>query len=59
MAQGHNEADMALNHQRQDPADRLARETRVGWPTLAAILILIVAGTAIVAYLLLGNGGAP
>ncbi|WP_262273291.1 hypothetical protein [Microvirga yunnanensis] len=53
------ETDMALDQKRQGLADRLARETRVGWPTLAAILILIVVGAAIVAYLLVDTVAGP
>lgn len=52
MDYGPNETDMALDQKRQELADRLARETQIGWPILAAILILIVVGAAIVAYLL-------
>ena len=52
MDYGPNETDMALDQKRQELTDRLAREARVGWPILAAILILIVVGAAIVAYLL-------
>jgi hypothetical protein len=32
-------------------------DTHVGWPALAAILMLMVIGTAIVAYLLLETDG--
>jgi hypothetical protein len=51
------EQDGLLERRRRDLKARLARETRVGWPALAAILMFIVIGTELVAYLLLEAGG--
>jgi hypothetical protein len=53
MIYGHDETDVELDRKRHEVEERLARETRVGWPALAAILILIAVGAAIVAYLLI------
>jgi hypothetical protein len=57
MVYGQGEADLVLDQKRRELEERLARETHVGWPALAAILMLMVIGTAIVAYLLLETGG--
>jgi hypothetical protein len=57
MINEHDETDMVLEQKRHQVTERLARETRVGWPALAAILMLMIIGTAIVAYLLLETGG--
>jgi hypothetical protein len=54
---GQNKSDAALDRKRRELGERLARETHVGWPALAAILMLMVIGTAIVAYLLLETDG--
>jgi hypothetical protein len=54
---GQNKSDAALDQKRRELGERLARETHVGWPALATILMLMVIGTAIVAYLLLETGG--
>jgi hypothetical protein len=57
MVSGHDGTDAARDQKRRELGERLARETHVGWPALAAILMLMVIGTAIVAYLLLETGG--
>jgi hypothetical protein len=51
MVYGQGEADLVLDQKRQEVEERLARETRIGWPTLTAIAVLLVAGAAIAAYL--------
>jgi hypothetical protein len=56
MVYGHQETDLALDQKRHDVEERLARETRIGWPTLTAIAILITVGAAIVVYLILNAG---
>ncbi|QRM33374.1 hypothetical protein JO965_30760 (plasmid) [Microvirga sp. VF16] len=56
MVYGHNETDMALDKKRHAVAERLARETRIGWVTLAVTAFLIIFGTVIVAYLCLNAG---
>ena len=56
MVYGHNETDVALDQKRHEVEERLARETRIGWPTLTAIAVLIAAGTVIVVYLFLHTG---
>ncbi|WP_246776966.1 hypothetical protein [Microvirga sp. VF16] len=47
---------MALDKKRHAVAERLARETRIGWVTLAVTAFLIIFGTVIVAYLCLNAG---
>jgi hypothetical protein len=42
---------VALDQKRHELKERLARETRIGWPTLTAIAVLFIAGAAIAAYL--------
>jgi hypothetical protein len=56
MIYGHNETDVALDQKRHEVKERLARETRIGWPILIATVVLIVAGAVIVAYLFLNAG---
>ena len=56
MVYGHNETDVALDQKRHELKERLARETRIGWPTLTAIAVLIAAGAVIVVYLFLHTG---
>jgi hypothetical protein len=56
MVYGHNEMDVALDQKRHEVEERLARETRIGWPTLTAIAVLIAAGAVIVVYLFLHTG---
>jgi hypothetical protein len=51
MVYGQNEMDVALDKKRHEVEERLARETRIGWPTLTAIAVLLIAGAAIAAYL--------
>ena len=51
MVYGQGEADLVLDQKRQEVEERLARETRIGWPTLTAIAVFLVAGAAIAAYL--------
>jgi hypothetical protein len=53
MVYGQGEADLVLDQKRHELKERLARETRIGWPTLAAITVLITVGAAIVVYLFL------
>jgi hypothetical protein len=53
----HDETNVALEQKRHQVEERLARETRVGWPFLAAILMFMFIGTALVVYLLLETGG--
>jgi hypothetical protein len=50
---GHDETDVALEQKRHELAERLARDTRIGWLALTAVASLIVAGAVIVAYLFL------
>ncbi|WP_404295151.1 hypothetical protein ACD578_27495 (plasmid) [Microvirga sp. RSM25] len=57
MIYGHNETDEALDQKRQEVNERLARETRIGWPILIATVALIIVGAVIVAYLFLNTGG--
>ena len=56
MVYGHNETDVALDQKRHEVEERLARETRIGWPTLTAIAVLIAAGAVIAVYLFLHTG---
>ena len=56
MVYGQGEADLVLDQKRHELKERLARETRIGWPTLAAIAVLITVGAAIVGYLFLHTG---
>jgi predicted phage tail protein len=56
MISGHDETDVALDQKRHELKTRLAQETRIGWPALAAIAFLIVVGAVIVAYLFLEAG---
>jgi hypothetical protein len=53
MVFGQGEADLVLDQKRHEVEERLAQETRIGWPALAAIASLIVVGAVIVAYLFL------
>jgi hypothetical protein len=53
---GQQETDVALDQERRELKERLARETRIGWPTLTAIAVLIAVGALIVAYLFLYTG---
>ncbi len=52
-----DDTDVELDRKRHQVEERLARETRVGWPVLAAILLLMVIGTGLVTYLLFEAGG--
>ncbi|EIM24415.1 hypothetical protein MicloDRAFT_00069340 [Microvirga lotononidis] len=54
MVYGHSETDVKLDRKRQEVHDRLARETRVGWPTLTIVDAIIVFGAAIAIHLILG-----
>lgn len=56
MVYGQNEMDVALDKRRHEVEDRLARETRIGWPTLTAIAVLIAIGAVIGVYLFLHTG---
>jgi hypothetical protein len=56
MVYGHQETDVVLDQKRREVAERLARETRIGWPTLTAIAFLIIVGAVIVVYLFLNSG---
>jgi hypothetical protein len=56
MVYGQHEMDVALDKKRHEVEARLARETRIGWPTLTAIAVLLIAGAAIVGYLFLQAG---
>jgi hypothetical protein len=56
MVYGHNETDVALDQKRHEVEDRLARETRIGWPTLSAIAVLIAIGAVIGVYLFFHTG---
>jgi hypothetical protein len=56
MVYGRQETDVALDQKRHEVKERLARETRIGWPTLIAIAVLITVGMAIVIYLFLQTG---
>jgi hypothetical protein len=56
MVYGQQETDVALDQKRHELKERLARETRIGWPTLTAIAVLLIAGAAIVAYLFFNTG---
>jgi hypothetical protein len=56
MVYGRQETDVALDQKRHAVKERLARETRIGWPTLTAIVVLITVGAAIVVYLFLQTG---
>jgi hypothetical protein len=56
MGYGRQETDVALNQKRRGLKERLARETRIGWPTLTAIPVLVTVGALIVAYLFLNTG---
>jgi hypothetical protein len=56
MVYGQHEMDVALDKKRHEVEERLARDTRIGWPALAAIAFLIVVGAVIVAYLFLEAG---
>ena len=47
---------MALDQKRHEVEERLARETRIGWPTLTAIAVLIAIGAVIGVYLFLHTG---
>ncbi|EIM28463.1 hypothetical protein MicloDRAFT_00050480 [Microvirga lotononidis] len=54
MVYGHSETDVRLDEKRQEVNARLARETRIGWPTLTIVAVLIVFGATIALYLALG-----
>ncbi|MBO1908028.1 hypothetical protein J4G37_24425 [Microvirga sp. 3-52] len=56
MVYGQRETDLVLDQKRHEVKERLARETRIGWPTLTAIAVLITVGALIVAYLFLNTG---
>jgi hypothetical protein len=56
MIYGDSETDLALDQKRQEVEERLARETRIGWPALAAVATLFIASAVIVAYLVLEAG---
>ncbi|QRM33383.1 hypothetical protein [Microvirga sp. VF16] len=56
MIYGHNEADVALDQKRHEVNERLARETRIGWPILIVAVVLVVGGAVMVAYLFLNAG---
>jgi hypothetical protein len=58
MVYGQGEADLVLDQKRHDVKERLARETRIGWPTLTAIAVLLFVGALIVAYLFLNTGAS-
>jgi hypothetical protein len=58
MVYGQNEMDVALDKKRHEVEERLARETRIGWPTLTAIAVIMVVGAAIAIYLFLNSGGS-
>ncbi|MBO1907717.1 hypothetical protein J4G37_22755 [Microvirga sp. 3-52] len=53
MVYGQQETDVALDQKRHEVKERLARETRIGWPTLTAVAVLITIGAVIVVYLFL------
>ncbi|QRM33196.1 hypothetical protein JO965_28370 (plasmid) [Microvirga sp. VF16] len=56
MIYGHNETDMALDQKRHEVDERLARETRIGWLTVAVTTFLVIFGAVIVTYLFLNAG---
>jgi hypothetical protein len=58
MVYGQNEMDVALDKKRHEVEERLARETRIGWPTLTAIAVIMVVGAVIAIYLFLNSGGS-
>jgi len=53
MVHGEFERDKPLNQKRHEVLARLARETRVGWPTLTATVLVLAIGVLISSYLLL------
>jgi hypothetical protein len=58
MVYGQGNADLALDQKRNEVKERLARETRIGWPTVTAIAVLMVVGAVIAIYLFLNSGGS-
>ena len=53
MVHGEFERDKPLNQKRHEVLARLAHETRVGWPTLTATVLVLAIGVLISSYLLL------
>ncbi|WP_246777039.1 hypothetical protein [Microvirga sp. VF16] len=47
---------MALDQKRHEVDERLARETRIGWLTVAVTTFLVIFGAVIVTYLFLNAG---
>lgn len=54
MVYGQSETDLELDQKRYEVHARLARETRIGWPILMVIAMLIGVGCAIALYLFWG-----